>query len=93
MESSNKGTTKTGFKYSINEKATKDWRFISLTKKMNKGNPVEQFDALDEALNMILGGEEEKERLLQHVESMNDGYAPIEKVIDEFNEILESVKN
>lgn len=92
MEST-KETTKTGFKYTIDERATKDWRFISLTKKMNKGNAVEQFDALDEALNMLLGGEKEKERLLKHVEKKNDGYAPIEKVVEEFNEILSSVKN
>ena len=88
-----KGTTKSGFKYSIDERATKDWRFIGLTKKMTKGDNIEQFNALDEALEMLLGGPEEKEKLLQHVEKDNDGYAPIEKVVEEFNEILGSVKN
>lgn len=86
------GKTKSGFTFKVDERATKTWRFISLTKEMTKGTDFQKFEALDEALDILLGGPEEKERLLQHVESQNEGYAVIEKVIDEFNEIVDSME-
>lgn len=87
------GTTKSGFEYKVDERIIKSWRFMDLTKKMKEGDTLEQFGALSEALEMMLGGPEEKERLLQHVEAANDGFADIEKVTEEFNEIVLSIKN
>ena len=59
---------------------------------MTKGTDIQKFEALDEALDILLGGPEEKERLMQHVESQNEGYAVIEKVIEEFDEIVDSME-
>ena len=88
-----KGKTKSGFEYNVDEKMTKDWRFIRLVKKMTKGSNEDQIAALDDALAMVLGGEAEADRLLEHIEKQNDGYAPAEMVVEEFNEIISSIKN
>lgn len=88
------GKTTSGFEFEIDERATQTWRFLELTKKMkNSEDRLDQFAALDEALELLLGSPEEKEKLLQHVEKENEGYAMLDKVVDEFNEIVLSVKN
>jgi len=86
-----KGKTQSGFEYNVDEKMTKDWRFIRLVKKMTKGSNEDQIAALDDALIMVLGSEEEADRLLQHIEKQNEGYAPADKVVEEFNEIISSI--
>ena len=87
------GKTQSGFEYKVDEKMAEDWRFIRLTKKMTKGSSEDKIAALDDALIMILGSEEEAERLLQHIEEQNEGYVPTDKVVEEFNEIIASIKN
>ena len=82
------GKTKTGFEYSIDERIVKDYRYVRALAKLNKGDNAEKFIAFDEISTLLLGGKVED--LIKHVEGLNGGYAPLEAMAAEMNEIIEA---
>lgn len=86
-----KGTTRTGFKYSVNEEImTKSYRWTKTVARYNKGTESEKLLIFDSLLSMLLS-EEDQERLFEHLDSNVEGGATNINVIAEFNDIVESV--
>ncbi len=84
------GKTKTGFSFEVDEKMLDDWRLTKALVKMQDKNTVERFKGVDEALTLLLG--DKADDLMDHLIKKNKGYAPIEKLTAEVNDMLNSVK-
>jgi len=82
------GKTKSGFEYQISEKILKDYRYVRAIAKLQKGDNADKFIAFDEISTLLLGGKVED--LIKHVEGLNGGYAPLEVMAAEMNEIIEA---
>lgn len=85
------GTTKSGFEFSIDKRVLNDWRFITLCGKMSKGTDFERIEAVEQALRMLFASN--YDALIEFIASKNDGFVPSDKLVEEFNEIVMSVKN
>ena len=83
------GKTKTGFEYSIDERIVKDYRYVRALAKLNKGDSAEKFIAFDQISTLMLGNKVDD--LITHVETLHDGYAPIEAIGAEVTEIIEAL--
>ena len=83
------GKTKTGFEYSIDERIVKDYRYVRALAKLNKGDSAEKFIAFDQISTLMLG--DKVDDLITHVETLHDGYAPIEAIGAEVTEIIEAL--
>lgn len=88
-------TTKTGFKFELDERIIDDWRVIkAMGRADNTENPTEMFAGTIELVGLIFGKDEN--RLVEHIQKKNDGYAPVEALKDELLSVFEkaqSVKN
>jgi len=84
------GKTKTGFSFEVDEKMLKDWRLTRALVKMQDKDMTERFKGVDEALTLLLG--DKVDDLMDHLIKKNKGYAPIEKLIAEIKDIMDSVK-
>ena len=82
------GKTKTGFAYSVSENIVKDYRYVRAVAKLRKGDNTDKFLAFDTLSTLLLG--DRVEDLITHVETLHDGFAPIEAVATEMNEIIEA---
>ena len=74
-----------GFEVSINEKCLNDWGFLTMLRKIDKGDAGLIVDVAER----LLGGEEEVGKLAKHLEV--DGVTPADKMIDALTELMESV--
>ena len=74
-----------GFEVSINEKCLNDWGFLTMLRKIDKGDTGLIVDIAEK----LLGGEEEVDKLAKHLEV--DGMTPADKMIDALTELMESV--
>lgn len=74
-----------GFEVSINEKCLNDWGFLTMLRKIDKGDTGLIVDIAEK----LLGGDEEVEKLAKHLEV--DGVTPADKMIDALTELMESV--
>lgn len=86
------GKTSTGFKYSVNEKLIKDYRFVKLLAELDAIEDKEDSRAFllcSELITKLLGDDGE-ERVLKHVEK--DGIALPEDVYRELGEILRALE-
>lgn len=82
------GKTKSGFKFNVDENVFKDWDFVTLTDTVRQGNgTMKDVNAL---LTMVLG-EKGFEDLKTHIRKKN-GYADVELVKAEFEEIVNATK-
>ena len=80
-----RATMKDGFEVEINEKALNDWNYLKILRKIDKG----EVGLIVDAAEMILGGEENVDRLADHLAI--DGATPADAMIEALNEILESL--
>ena len=83
------GKTKTGFEWSVDERIVKDYRYVRALAKLNKGDSAEKFIAFDQISTLMLG--DKVDDLITHVETLHDGYAPIEAIGAEVTEIIEAL--
>lgn len=74
-----------GFEVSINEKCLNDWGFLTMLRKIDKGDTGLIVDIAEK----LLGGDEEVGKLAKHLEV--DGVTPADKMIDALTEIMGSV--
>jgi len=82
------GKTKSGFKFNVDENVFKDWDFVTLADTVRQGNgTMKDVNAL---LTMVLGGKG-FEDLKAHIRKKN-GYADVELVKAEFEEIVNATK-
>lgn len=80
------GKTSTGFEYDVDARVFTDWRYIELFADVMDGTAEEKVAATPKWGKFILGRDGMK-KLIDHVSKLNDGFAPIEKVIAELAEI------
>ena len=84
------GKTSTGFEFNYDKRIITDWSYITLLRKMTNDDTsnTEKLDASQKVIILLLG-EEQPDRLIKHVRENNDGFAPLESIILEFNEMIE----
>ena len=94
MSNSNKVKVKTnsGFECEIDTRMVKDWRFVRAIQKTTSDDPQVQMAGSYEVVHLFLGDKNE-DALIKHIESLNDGYCPMEAIDNEVKEMLESIKS
>lgn len=80
-----KFTLKDGFEVSIVENCLNDWNFLTMLRKIDKGDTGLVVDIAEK----ILGGEEEVEKLAKHFEV--NGTTPADEMIAAIAELIEAV--
>ena len=80
-----KATLGDGYTGDLNEKCLHDWRYITMLRKITKGD----YGLIVDVAENLLGSEEEVERLAKHLEV--DGITPADKMIEAISELMESV--
>ena len=80
-----KAKLKDGFEVQISESVANDWRFLTVLRKIDKG----ESGLIVDAAELLLGGEEEVERLAKHLEV--DGITPVDVMVSAITELMESV--
>ena len=76
---------KDGFEVSVNEDCLNDWSFLTMLRKIDKGDTGLIVDIAER----ILGGEEEVDKLAKHLEV--DGITPADSMIAAITELMEAV--
>jgi hypothetical protein len=79
-----KAMLKDGYETEIRDDVANDWRFLTVLRKIDKGDTGMIVDAAE----ILLGGEEEVERLAKHLEV--DGITPVDAMIEAIQELMES---
>ena len=74
-----------GYETQINDSCLNDWRFLTMLRKIDKGDTGLIVDIAEK----LLGGEEEVDKLAKHLEV--DGITPADKMVDALTELMESV--
>ncbi|MBQ8559047.1 MAG: hypothetical protein IJ439_03580 [Tyzzerella sp.] len=81
-----KGTTTTGFEFELEDEVLDDYELLEVLCKVDKG----EYNLVTEMVEKLLG-EEQKERLKNHVRNIC-GKVSASKVMDEVAEIFQSSK-
>ena len=94
MSNSNKVKVKTnsGFECEIDTRIVKDWKFVKAIQKTTSDDPQVQMAGSYEVVHLFLS-ESNENALIKHIESLNDGYCPMDVMDQEVKEMLESIKN
>ena len=88
------GITRSGFKFDIDNRILKDWRFVSaLTKCQQSKTEFGKLEGIQEMVRLLFG--DKFEEYLAFVASKNDGFCDSDIIMEEIKEIFESanVKN
>lgn len=86
-----KGTTGSGFKFSVDAEVFKDWRFLKAVRKAN-GDGEEAFEAGLDMVAYLFNDSEEEERFYEHLAEKHGGRVPVEVVGHEAGEIMKIVQ-
>ena len=76
---------KDGFEVSVSESCLNDWNFLTMLRKIDKGDTGLIVDIAER----ILGGEEEVNKLAKHLEV--DGITPADAMIAAVSELIEAI--
>ena len=87
-----KGTTTSGFKFSVDANVFKDWRFLKATRKAGSGDGEEQIDASLEMVALLFNDPKEEEKFYSFLAKKNGGRVPVEIVGAEVGEIMKAVQ-
>lgn len=88
------GITKSGYKFSIDNRILKDWRFVSaLTKCQQSKTEFGKLEGIQEMVKLLFG--DKFEEYLAFIASKNEGFCDSDLIMEEIKEIFESanVKN
>lgn len=87
-----KGTTSSGYKFSVDAEVFKDWRFLKAVRKANtEGN--EAFEASLDMVAILFNDQAEEERFYDHLAAQNeDGRVPVDVVGKEVGEIMKIIQ-
>ena len=76
---------KDGFEVSVSEDCLNDWKFLTMLRKIDKGDTGLIVDIAEH----ILGGEEDVDKLAKHLEV--DGVTPADSMIAAIAEVIEAI--
>lgn len=82
-----KGTTKRGFKFAIDKRIIKDYRFVEVVSKTNSDDENEQLINVTKMVDLLFNDKKKKEEFLKFL-SDKDGFVDSETVLSEVAEIL-----
>lgn len=84
------GKTKSGFKFSIDERILGDWRLLSAIALTESKDQSEQIRGTHELVSLILGDKEKD--LIDFISGKNDGFVPTDKIAETITDILTEVR-
>lgn len=84
------GKTKSGFRFSVDERILDDWRLLSAIALTETQDASDQIRGAHELVSLLLG-EKEKD-LLDFIAKRNDGFVPSSQVTKIISEIITEVK-
>lgn len=73
-----------GFEVEINDSCLNNWQFLTVLRKIDKG----ETGLIVDAAEIILGGEEQVENLAKHLEV--NGVTPADAMVNAITELMES---
>ena len=73
-----------GYEVNISDELANDWKFLTVLRKIDKG----ETSLIVDAAEILLGGEEEVDRLAKHLEV--DGVTSVESMVDAITELMNS---
>ena len=80
-------TTKTGFKFEVDERIFTDYRFVdAIAQASDTENKVGELKATAELVNLVFGSQ--KKAFMDHIAKKNDGFVPAEIVNDELQYVF-----
>jgi len=79
-----KVTLKDGFEVKVNDGCLNDWNFLTMLRKVDKGD----YGLIVDVAEILLGGEKEVDKLADHFAV--DGVTPVDAMGDALMEILTS---
>lgn len=82
-----KAELKDGYTVQISDNIADDWNFLKVLRKIDKGETGMIVDAAE----LLLGGEEEVDRLAKHLEV--NGKTSLEAMVSAITELMESVNS
>jgi hypothetical protein len=85
-----KGTTKSGFKFNIDERIVDDWRLIDAIAMAESDDPGEQIKGSRAVADLLLG--KEKESLIKFLQDKNDGFVPALAMTSTIAEIMTAIR-
>jgi len=83
-----KGTTSSGFEFSIPDNLKTDFRFIKAYRQLKSGDEDEQLDGALRLVSVVFSNEAEEERFYKHLAGDEGGRVPIADVYREIGEII-----
>lgn len=84
-------TTKSGFKLDLDERILDDWRVIrAMGKADNVSNPEDVIAGVVDLVSLIFGKDED--RLIEYIQSKNDGFVPMEVLKEELLSVFERAR-
>ena len=85
-----KGTTKSGFKFNIDERIIEDWRLIDAIAMAESDDPGEQVRGTTAVADLLLG--KDKASLIKFIQDKNDGFVPATEMTNVIAEIITTVR-
>lgn len=85
-----KGTTKSGFKFNIDERIIEDWRLIDAIAMAESDDPGEQVRGTKAVADLLLG--KDKASLIKFIQDKNDGFVPATEMTNVIAEIITTVR-
>ena len=85
-----KGTTKSGFKFNIDERIIEDWRLIDAIAMAESDDPGEQVRGTKAVTDLLLG--KDKASLIKFIQDKNDGFVPATEMTNVIAEIITTVR-
>ena len=84
------GITKSGYRFEIDDRILKDWRFVTaLTKCQTSKDEFSKLSGLQEMAKLLFG--DKFEDFMDFIASKNDGFCPSDVIMNEITEIFQSV--
>ena len=83
------GKTKSGFEYEIDDRILSDWRYTMALTKCQHPSDIKKLEGATEMVQLMFG-DEGLEKFMAHIAELNDGFVPIDVVMDEVKSIFES---
>jgi len=87
-----KGTTSSGFKFSVDAEIFKDWRFLRAVRRAGSGDGETQFEASLDMVAILFNDQKEEERFYDFLAKKNGGRVPVEVVGTELGEIMKVIQ-
>ena len=85
-----KGTTKSGFKFNIDERIIEDWRLIDAIAMAESDDPGERVRGTKAVADLLLG--KDKASLIKFIQDKNDGFVPASEMTNVIAEIITTVR-